>query len=67
MRSILYISGLADGTSIRLIDIYGREVRSHLSSGTAMRLDLSAVPAGMYTIYMTDAAGRVTADKIVKQ
>jgi len=67
VRSVLYISGLNSSTSIRLIGIYGREIQSHISSGAAMRLDLSAVPAGMYTIYMTDAAGRVTADKIVKQ
>ncbi|WP_222167247.1 T9SS type A sorting domain-containing protein [Edaphocola aurantiacus] len=67
VQSMLYISGLADGTSIKLVNIYGQEIQSMISSGAAVNMDMSVLPAGTYMVYCTDAAGRVTADKIIKE
>jgi hypothetical protein len=67
VQSMLYISGLVNGTSIRLINVFGQEVQSMISSGAIVNMDMSVLLAGTYMVYCTDAAGRVTADKIVKQ
>jgi len=65
-KDMLYISSLADNSSISIADITGKQVAAYRANTVQNGVSISGLSAGLYIITVKDAAGIHTA-KFVKE
>lgn len=64
---LVHVSGLAAGTTLRLIDATGRQVLEKSSMGAIETLDLSPLPAALYYVQVVADGTVTTTVKLNKQ
>jgi hypothetical protein len=56
---ISVLSESRPGSALRLVDMYGRILRSDIYTGHGHQISVSALPAGRYVVQLFDVAGQV--------
>lgn len=66
-RSSLTVKGLRGDNTVRLINLYGQVLQTIKTDTPDLRIDLSLVPAGMYSLQIVAGKANVTHLKIIKE
>lgn len=66
-HSALSVTGLRGDNTIRLINLYSQVLQIIKTTTQDIRIDLSSVPAGMYSLQIADGTGNTTNLKIIKE
>lgn len=67
VRSTLSVNGLRGDNTLKLINLYGQVLQTIKTSTPDIRIDLSLVSAGMYSLQISDGTGNTTNLKIIKE
>lgn len=67
VRSTLSVNGLLGDNTLKLINLYGQVLQTIKTSTPDIRIDLSSVPAGMYSLQIIDGTGNTVNLKVSKE
>lgn len=67
VRSTLSVNGLRGDNTLKLINLYGQVLQTIKTSTPDIRIDLSAVPAGVYFLQIVDGTGNTVNLKVSKE
>lgn len=67
VQTILYINGLKDSNTIKLVSIYGQAIKTWTAIDATTQVDLSPFPDGVYMLQIVDKDGNTNIQKIIKK
>lgn len=67
VKNELTISGLEQGSAVIMFDITGKVLTSHISTDADMVISLSALPANIYMIQVSEKGKTVYTERIIKR